>query len=203
MGKDPVSESRALSLYSQDGIWDIYAGLLLAGLGINMVTNSTLWLIVLMALAVIAVSVRKYIVSPRLSQITFTAAEQARARKSKTIGVIILVVLLALGAGYVVLSQRGNLPQSVDTWLKSNSLLAFGGLIALILAIVAFITAAKRFYLYAVLTFAVFAYGQSSSTPDKVGFGTAIALAGGVIIAWGLILLFRFLRKYPKPKEEE
>jgi len=203
MGKDPLSENKALSLYAQDGIWDIYAGLLLAGLGINMITNSTVWLIVLMVLAIIAVSVRKYIVSPRLSHITFTTEDQARARKSKTIAVIILVILLALGVGYVVLGQKGALPQSIDTWLKLNSLLAFGGLIALILAIVAFITRAKRFYLYAVLTFAVFAYGQSSSAPDKVGFGTAIAMTGGVILLWGLFLLFRFLRKYPKPKEEE
>jgi len=201
--KDSGTENKALSLYSHDGIWDIYAGLLLAGLGINMVTRSTVWLIVLMALAVIAVSVRKYIVSPRLSNITFTAEEQARARKSKTIGVIILFVLLALGIGYVVLSQRSALPQSVNTWLESNSQLAFGGLIALILAIVAFITRAKRFYLYAILIFTVFAYEQSSGSSDEVGFGTAIAAAGGVILVWGLVLLFRFLRKYPRPKEED
>ena len=202
MGTDPTPENKTMNLYSGDGIWDMYAGLLLIGLGINMITASNVWLIVLMALAVIAVSVRKYIVTPRLSGVKFTPAEIARARKTKTIGGIILLVLLALGVGYVVLSQRNAVPPSVDAWLKLNSLLIFGGLIALILAIVGFITAAKRFYLYAVLVFAVFAYEQSAGIPDKVGLGTAIVAAGGVILVWGIVLLLRFLSKYPKPDEE-
>jgi hypothetical protein len=88
--------------------------------------------------------------------------------------------------------------------LREHSLGLLGLVIAAGVSIVAFLLNANRLYAYAVILFMVFAVGenlkQSISSVDT--FLVSVILGGSLITLAGLVVLIRFLRKYPLPEQE-
>ena len=74
-------ERRAWTLYFQDGLWDIFFGLLFLGGGLRALTGN-LWYYLLVAAGVLVLILgKRWITLPRLGQIN-TARSARRARTS-------------------------------------------------------------------------------------------------------------------------
>jgi len=185
-------ERKAYMSYHQDGLWDIFLGAIILAWGVSMMTEmasmSGVWFVVLFPLLMAA---KRRITYPRLGY-----AEFPRARRSKLQMTILLAIVMLLGVLVLLLwmSQLGS--SSLRDWLRQYFKIAFGAMVAIVLALMAVIHWIKRLYVYAGVIFLSFAGAQRLNFHMKFSF-----IAAGAIIAFsGLVLLIRFLRKYPLPE---
>jgi hypothetical protein len=71
-------------------------------------------------------------------------------------------------------------------------------------SLLAYLLNAARLYAYAVLLFVAFAGGEilSASITTFDAFAFSVILAGALILLSGLVVLVRFMRRYPLPTME-
>jgi len=204
-------EKKAWISYFQDGLWDIFVGLLLLNFGIapliGAVINSDYsqselsdlisYSIILIAAYIILYCGKKYITAPRLGRAKFSTE-----RKSKTKKTTIVFGLSALfGLLVFILIATDFIP--------FKNTLQFGAIAFGINAIIVFSAWAyffdfNRLYLYGWFFAASILLVELSRpyvgiTYDNViGFG----VFGGIIVLIGIAYLIRFLQKYSLPTEE-
>ena len=191
-------ERRAYMAYHQDGLWDIFLGLCLLGFGIAMLLDMTAFAGITPALVVpIILSLKQRITIPRLGHAKFLPERRA-VERAQLVGMVILGgLVLSMIAGLLIFVMNDTLPAELYTWLKANFAPAFGGLAALALTIVALVSRVTRLLAYAALIFIAFAGGHWLN----ITFPVMVTVVGSGIIAIGLVILFRFLGKYPKPPD--
>jgi hypothetical protein len=80
--------------------------------------------------------------------------------------------------------------------IRNLGMIPFGFVLSLILGAVGLLFQMKRFVVYAVLILAAFIAGQLT----KSDLPALFILLGIIFLVSGLVMLIRFLRKYPKPK---
>ena len=190
-------ERKAWTSYFHDGLWDIYGGFLLLGLGLTMVTDQDWWLGV-MILGMLPLWAKKRITYPRMGYVKFSPQRQAKTKKSKLVAGIVLSGTALLGMIMFLLVSTNSLPQWLDAWLADYFLVAFGAMLAAIVGIGAYMVGVTRYYAYAVLVLLAFATGQLLNTSA----GLPVTIAAGVMLLCGLVLVIRFIRKYPLPAKE-
>ena len=193
-------EKKAFTSYFHDGMWDLYGGLILLGFGISMLVNGDYILLAFVAMAMVPLLIRKRIVIPRLGIVKFSPERQARTKKSRLFAITTLTFTALLGMLFFVLFSTDTMPQWLDVWMSDYFLVFFGGMIAVSIATAAYIISVKRFYAYAVLVFTAF-FLASLLRPDDME-GIPIAVAGGLILLSGSVILIRFLRHNPLPRRE-
>ncbi len=203
-------EKKAWISYFQDGLWDIFIGLLLLNFGIapliGAVINSNYsqgelsdlisYSIILIVAYITLYCGKKYITAPRLGRAKFSTE-----RKSKTKKTTIVFGLSALfGALVFILIATDFFP--------FNYALQFGAIVFSVNAIIVFSAWAyffdfNRLYLYgwffaASIVLVEVSHPYVGITYDNViGFG----VFGGIIVLIGIAYLIRFLKKYPFPTE--
>ena len=101
---------------------------------------------------------------------------------------------------FFVLFTSNTMPQWLETWMHDYFLTFFGGMIAVLILVAAFLVSVKRFYAYAVLVF--FAFFLASILRSEDMEVMPITAVGGLILLSGVVILIRFLRNNPLPKEE-
>jgi len=203
-------ERKAFRSTYQDGLWDIYWGLIVVCMAFFIARPEegySAWNI-LMMLASFFVSYslfwvgKKFITMPRMGQVVFGPA---RKMKKITLAIILGVVIL-FQVAIVLISVVGWLNQ---IWMmKVEIFLQLGGTERLMVAaigalfigpsmiLIAYFNEFLRGYYIAILmTLAVFLMILLNQPIYPVILGLAILLPG-------LVLFFRFLQKYPLHKEE-
>ena len=105
--------------------------------------------------------------------------------------------LFLIGTGVLVsylLSRRSGL-----SFFSQHPLTLFGLVLAVAISSLAVILKATRFYYYGLLVFLAMAVGELlSATITAVDpYLVAVIGAGAIILSSGIIILARFLRKYP------
>ena len=190
-------ERKAWTSYFHDGLTDLYGGFILLGLGLAMLTDQMWWL-ALMVIGMAALWARKRITYPRMGYVKFSPQREARTKRSRIIASMVLTATMLLGVILFALVSTNGLPQWLDAWLADYFLVAFAVMVGAIIAVGAFMVGVTRFYAYAVLVFAAFAAAQLFDTSA----GLPVTIAAGVIVLCGLVMLMRFLRKYPLPTQE-
>lgn len=194
-------EKKAFTSYFHDGMWDLYGGLILSGFGLSMLlTGWDYILIAFVAMAMVPLLIRKRILIPRLGIVKFSPKREAKTKKSKLAAMITLTFTMLLGMVFFVLVSSNNMPYWLEIWMSDYFLTFFGGMIAVIVTIAAFIVSVKRFYAYAILIFIAFFLASMLRPEDMEGI--PITIAGGLVLISGTIILIRFLRHNPLPKEE-
>jgi len=203
-------EKRAYASSFQDGLWDIFLGLLLfamfselllSAVGVSWgyiipepMGNLSVSQVVLSALAFLVLFVGKRLVTiPRMGVARFGLRRRARLWKIGVVFVATFIVGLALAWGIVPSGLSIGIPLPLVVWIMV-SVLGFG--------LAAYLLDFSRLYLYA----ALFAASPVSFVLLKqVGFITVglsvVAVSAAIMIAVGTVLLLRFLRKYPRPSE--
>ncbi len=201
-------ERRAYRSFFGDGIWDMYLGLLLLGMGggpaLLQMGFPVVWAaIVPLALCgaamVLFVVGKRHITVPRLGAVQFGPA---RALKRKRLSLVLAcsallgVVLFALVAWRSIPAlSLGNVPM-VALVFAANCLIVF--------TLGAYYLDFSRLYVYGLLYAVAFPLGIVLDETGRVGasFLTVHALLAGPMIVVGATLFIRFLRAYPPTAEE-
>jgi hypothetical protein len=182
--------------YSEDGLVDLAVGALLLGFGLLLRARfpALVGLLGLVPLSIWYIG-KQLLVIPRVGTIQLGGEMKRRFRGQ-------LVYLLVLGIGFFTLLLLGG--GRVLVYFSSHSLALFGLILGLGIASLGLLLRASRFYLYGLLVFGALAVGEylNESITAVDPFLTAVMAAGGLILGAGLVILARFLSKYPVISEE-
>jgi hypothetical protein len=185
-------ERKAWMSYFEDGLWDIFLGIFIVGWGLMMLTNMAwlagAWFVVFYTTIL---GLKKRITYPRMGYVKFGQKQTRLTAKFMLLGVI----LMLLGVLVFWLFNTGSRPQ----WLSEYFLLLFGGMIAVVVSLIGYWIGVIRLYLYAALIFVTSALNQWGNIPTKFG----LIVSGSIIVVSGLVILIRFLCKYPITPAEE
>jgi hypothetical protein len=190
---------RKANLYHGDGLLDIAIGLGILILTIAMILDQTaftgVWIVLLLpALR----SVKKSLTVPRLRYTDFRPAPNAQWKVKLVIVTVAGVVALLFTLGLVVFTRNETIP-ALTAWIREYGLVVVGVLLAGLLSLIAWATGAKRVYAYAALAVIAFTGGHWFN----LEFPVYLTVLGTVIVLSGMVVLVRFLRKYPIPKDKQ
>ena len=202
-------ERRAFRSTYQDGLWDMYFGVVVMAMAAFMYRPEDGYSLanIILAMVVIAVAsglllVGKMLITlPRMGQVRFGPA---RKQKARTLAIILGLVVL-VQAGIVGLTTLGWLdPQmgaKINGFLADHSLerLAVATLGSLfvgppMILIAYFIDFPRGYYIAVMMSLAVFLMILVNQPIYAV-------VIGGLIVLPGLVLFVRFLKRYPLPQE--
>jgi hypothetical protein len=189
-------ERKAYMSYSEDGLVDIAIGTVILLWGVFLVTEPSglIGLLGILAMAIWYLG-KRFITIPRIGMLQ---PSQKMERKSRNLIITLLLLgLIALGGVLIGVIFAGNPP-------LDYSLSILGLVIAVGVCVLAYLVNASRLYAYAFLLLAAFAGGEilSQTITAIDAFALSVILAGALILVSGLVVLVRFLRKYPVPKME-
>jgi len=188
-------ERKVYMVYNEDGLVDIALGFVFLSWGILLAVGPPFLITLLgpMALGIWYLGKRE-IAIPRVGLIEPGPKMANRMRN-------LALLLLLLGGLAFVGILAGTLG---DSSAFADYSLGFVGLVvAAGVCVLAYLLRANRLYAYAVLLFAAFAGGavlaEQVTTVDA--FLVSVMVAGALIMVSGLVVLARFLRRYPLPVE--
>jgi hypothetical protein len=205
-------ERKAFRSTFQDGLWDIFLGLLLLNMGGGTLLGgsgmSPLWSMILLTVFAGLVLVlfwagKKCITTPRIGSVKF--GPQRKSKLKRVRGVLFLSVLMGLLMflwGLGAWSGRlpyllAELPIPAYVWAV-QCVVVFG--------VAAYFMDVTRFYLYGVLYALPFPLGILLARNTDLSGTHSMALtfgsAGGIMVLIGVLLFIRFVRRYPKPAQD-
>jgi len=180
------AERRAWTLYHEDGLLELFLGLLFIGGGLRTLTDSLWSYLFILAGILIFVLGRRYITLPRVGLIKF-GPRRKRKRRSLFIFILVAVILTILLLLLPALGIAGPGPTAGYV---------FALVVPLIFAYMAYQLEFKRLYVYAVLVAIFMLVVESAGTwaGAWAQFGTGL-----IILIVGLWHLLHFLQNYPLP----
>lgn len=190
----------------EDGLWDILLGLIFLALSLYPVTrrilgpevNLGLFLLVLASLVVGLTLVRRSVSVPRIGVVKMRRTPQKTAL-TVALAVIVLatfglVVATLLAPGWIPSARFAGLPGWVDD-LKVD--IAVTVVLIAVFSTMAYMFGVRRVYAYGWLI----GLGNLASTAlmlfSGFTFNLPLAVASGIILVIGVVLLIRFIRRYP------
>jgi len=201
------AERKAFRSTFQDGLWDIYLGLLLLNWGIGLLLSkdvSELWtMVAMLALALLDMLAfwagKKFITAPRMGLVRFGPARKAKVKKvgvllslSVLVGVIMLVIGLAVGRHPPEWASYGWIvPAGV---FGVNAIVVFG--------LGAYFLDFYRAYGYGWLYALAFPANIMLDEYAGITFPLAYFFSAGIMVLIGVVFFLRFLRDYPLPAGE-
>jgi hypothetical protein len=202
-----VLEKKAWRTTFDDGIFDIYMGILIISFGpsISFYDYLPFPMNILIGPIIIGIGLaffilsKKYLIQPRIGFVKF--GRKRKARKLKTMIIISINVVLLLAIFLLNLSgifQHLMIPPFL--YILFAELL----FLTLPLCLVAYFLQYNRLYFIAILMGISFSLAEASSIfiPIPFNFLVTYLLIGGLIIVIGLFYLIRFLHRYPLTKRE-
>jgi hypothetical protein len=185
-------ERRAWTSFFDDGLWDIFIGLLMLAMGIRTLLDSVL----LTSLPFVAVAIfivgKRMITAARLGHVKF--GPMRTARQDKIIAVVVVMVLISFGL-MMLTYLRVLLPMAIS---PVGVFLAFG--VGMVFALMGYWMDFRNLYAYAVM------FVLSALLWETIGEPAgpiAFTIFGGAVVIVGLATLVRFMRRYPKPSRAE
>jgi len=188
-------EERAYMRYHQDGLADLLVGLgiLLAGLNMLLdwdVSLGALWVVLWLP---IWLSAKRSITARRIPDGQVSREQYSGMLRAGVFISGMLVLLVAAGMVALWGQEMGSTPAWFLAALREYLMVVLGLFGALILAVAAWLSGLNRLHAYALVTAVAFVGSYLLSAPIAL----AVAVVGGIVMAWGLGMLVRFLRKYP------
>lgn len=200
-------EKKAWRTTFDDGLFDIYFGILIVSFGpsISLYDFLPVPLNVLLGPIMIGLGLpffilsKKYLINPRIGLVKF--GRKRKVRKLRT------AVVLSVNIVFLLILFLFNLSISGETLnLPYNIVVLLEGLLFLTtpLCLVAYFLQFTRLYVYALLLGCGLFLADISSivVPIPFNFLFTYLLLGGTIIIVGITYLIRFVRKYQLPQEE-
>jgi hypothetical protein len=212
-------ERRAFRSTFQDGLWDIFLGLLLLNVGIGTIVGgvvgetemslkSVWWIVLLIVPLPLLVLVafwagKKFITTPRIGLVKF--GPQRKARMKNVRAVLFVSVLLGVIMFFWGWAAMGNglpewmrgIPLPLYVW-PAQTIVVFG--------LAAYFLDVPRFYAYGVLYGLPLPVGislvKSTELTPLSSMAITYGVPVGVMVLIGVILFVRFLRQYPLQAEE-
>jgi len=187
-------ERKAYTSYHQDGVIDITIAFVTFIFSIVMLSDMP-WIGGITGILAISLyaGAKKILTVPRIGYVKFP---QQRAQRITAVTVVL--GLLGFVAGMVAFVQTTG--QGTPAWLQfliENYMLTIGAIVAALFLLAGYAFKTKRIYTYALLTLVIFFAGHFIYFPLYY-YLTAL---GSLILACGLFMMIRFVRKYPKATE--
>jgi hypothetical protein len=182
--------------YSEDGLADLGVGLMIFGFGALLMADAPYLVGLLGVVAYIVWYLGKQtLVIPRVGSI-----QPGPQIKRRLFGYFLNLFLF--GAGALAFYLVGGGEKSFTASI--SSLMVFGLVVGLGISTLGLALKASRFYFYGLLVFAAMVVGELlvASITAVDPFLVAVISAGGIITLSGLIILIRFLSKYPLVVQE-
>ncbi len=194
-------ERRAYRSTFQDGLWDIYLGLVFTNFALGALLDRlelsegprmALTLGYFAIIMVLFIGAKRYVTMPRMGQVRFGPQRKRKLNKARI--VLGASVLLGLAA---FLSAGADVAPSVDALV-----IIFAANILIVLGATAYFMDYERLYLWAILFALSLPVGEilkeyaDLSDPALVFF-----VSGGIATVTGALLFIRFLRDYPISRE--
>lgn len=191
----------------QDGLWDIFLGLLLlqmVGAILYRQGWSPLWILLVMAgyvgLGVVGFkAAKKYVILPRMGLVHFGPERDKKKKKLSLVlslsilaGVIVLAALLLI-YNFVVNNPAPAVPQY--GWLIFSGVFLAVSVIAA--SVIGYLTDFPRAVLYGWFFGLAFPLNIWLDNQFGITFPLATVLFAAIMIAIGLILFVRFLQRHP------
>ena len=174
-------ERRAWTLYFQDGLWDIFFGLLFLGTGLRNLTDN-LWFYLLVLAGVLAIILgKRWITLPRLGQINYSPQRKTR---QNVVRYVVLAVMIFTAVVYFMGITGAETSEIPIGWV-------FVVLVPGVFFLMAYMLDFKRLYGYAVLVAGFMVITELYGDPAAAW---AQIIAGLVPLTVGIVLLVRFLR---------
>ncbi len=197
-------EKKAWTSYFQDGLWDIFLGLVLLNFGIAPIIEDltgTIYEISYYAILIIAFIIfyggKKYITAPRLGRAKFSVERKSKRKKT----IIVLTLSVLFGLIMLILTSTDFL--SFKNTIQFIAII-FGINAIIVFSIMAYFLDFNRLYLYGWF----FAGSIILTELSRNYVGTiydnvlGFVIFGGIMILIGIIYFIRFLQKYPLTHEE-
>jgi len=200
-------EKKAFRSFFRDGIYDVFLGAILLGLGLPLILQEFGWihyekmtipLLITLILQISALSFfifgKKYITAPRLGIVRF-----GKTRKRKLMHVkLLLAISVLIGFITFLLSMLKILPIGGKTGIPAAGVI-FGIQALIVFSLMAYFLDFTRLYLYAFL-FAVslpvtFWLKKNAGLTYPSLYVFSLTAVPMLVIGW--ILFVRFLRQYP------
>jgi hypothetical protein len=188
-------ERKAWISYFEDGLWDLFFGVLFLISGIRSLTDNVsyvggLYALLLVVCILILPIGKKRITIPRLGYVKFGPAR--KLRQSKAIAVLASSVLATFAL--LMLSKSGL---ALPPKMLISPIIA--GWIAVVFGVLAYYLDFKRLFAYGVL----FAISEVLSGLFGEPIGSIMQTISGVaVLVVGIAVFMRFMRRYPLPTEE-
>jgi hypothetical protein len=143
------------------------------------------------------VPLKNRITVPRFGYVRFESERDARRKWVKSILILGLLALCVVSIGLFLLSGWPA-PAGV-AWIREHTMLFWGLSAAMLFALVGIFSGILRFGIYALLSLLLTAGASSLGLLEFV----PVLMLGAVIVIVGVVLLVRFLRKYPLTPEAQ
>ncbi len=201
-------EKRAYRSTFQDGVWDIFLGIMLLNMAISVLLT-TLGLSLLqsaLGLAVISIPLtafglaffilgKKYITVPRMGYVEFGPKRKSNRRKS----IFVLSISAILGLLIFILTLSGKMPYELR-FKFPVVLIIFALNVIIVFSLLAYFFDFGRLYIYAFLYAVPFVIGKplQQITGYRYMFTALLFISSSIMIIVGLVFYVRFIKKYPK-----
>ncbi|MFX1318367.1 MAG: hypothetical protein ACFE9D_08495 [Promethearchaeota archaeon] len=185
-------ERQAYLSYHQDGLIDIFVGILLILLGLTIWFLPEFWFFLVggfFALFSSYAAAKNRITIPRMGYVEFSSARRLRIKYI----FLVLVLLLVFGNVLGIIAMLYP-PLGVLIFESAFTILIVGVVGSIIFAVIGLASNIQRFYLYAVIFLgsAVFTFYFPIITV------LPLVAVGLIMTVLGSVLLYQFIRKYPK-----
>lgn len=199
-------EKRAFRANFQDGLWDIFLGLMLIQMCFGPILGGyyglspAVVLLMLLVYATIVIGVfwyaKKYIVLPRLGLVKFGAKRQKRSKRFKLILSVSVALGVALFTGFLGLYQNG-MPVNISGPMLLYGLAAVFGIGAVVVfSLMAYYMDFTRAYLYGWF-YAVGVLSTFWLLEQEIYFPYVAVFFAAIMVLTGLVLFIRFLHEHP------
>ena len=182
--------------YSEDGLVDIAIGTVITAWGLMLTQEPTglIGLLGLLGLGIWYIGKRS-ITIPRIGVIE---PGPKMERRLTNLAVFLVVLGILVFAGILFGRAAGG------SALSDYSLAIIGLVLAAGVSLLAYLLNARRLYVYAIILFAAFAGGEilAKSITAFDAFALTVMIGGGLILLSGIVVLARFMRKYPRQPVE-
>jgi hypothetical protein len=181
-------ERKAWTSYFEDGLWEFFFGALFLLGGIRSLTNNASYTLLLLVPILILPVGKKLITIPRLGHVKFGPARKLKQRR-----VIAVLTISVLATLLLLLPPHSGLSLAE---LPISPIMA--GWIAVVFGLIAYYLGFRRLFAYGLL------YALSELLWGQFGepIGPIVqAISGIVILLVGVVVLTRFVRRYPLPSE--
>jgi hypothetical protein len=196
-------EKKAWSSYFQDGLFDIFLGLITLNFGIAPLIEEITGIIYLMSYSVMLIVAfilfyagKKYITATRIGRAKFSRERKTKNRKTT----LVLTISVIFGCIVFLITATNLSPVTSNIHFGA---VVFGINAIIVFSLMAYLLDFNRLYLYgwffaASIVFVELSRAYAGITYDNViGFGTF----GVIMIIIGLVYLIRFLHRYPLTSE--
>lgn len=197
-------EKRAWRSTFQDGLWDIYTGLLFVGLGIYTIGLANIFIAMLILIMwefgsfLVFYLGKRMITIPRMGFVKF-----GETRKSKKIKLsIFLAVMVLINIIFLYLRLVG-LNINLNSFI---TMLSIGILfMTLPFCIVAYLLEFERLYAIAIMGGSCLPISEllRPIVGSPLNSIFSFCIIGSVIVIWGIFYFIRFLKEYPLPKDDQ